>query len=166
MLALPACERAAPAPDNAGIAAPAADRRAPPGFAALELDGRRLRSDLPFGSARAAVVRELGKSLGPPTGSDRIDECGEGAMDFVRFGGLSVAFQDDRLVGWFARPPFAGQTTQGLRVGEPRSALGPVPVEETSLGLEFRDSSGVSGVLDESGDRIAALWAGSACVFR
>lgn len=134
--------------------------------AAIELDGQGLGPELRFGAARAQVVGAATSQFGPPTASDRLEECGEGALDFVRFGGLSLSFQDGRLAGWFVRSPFQHKTAAGLGVGDPRSALGATQVKESTLGEEFSTASGVNGILGNGGQEIEALWAGSACLFR
>lgn len=135
-----------------------------PDPAPLRLDGGGLGDDLKFGAPRRAVVARLSRELGAPTGSDHVGECGEGPIDFVRFGGLSLAFQQDRLVGWYARSPFRKRAVAGIAIGDPRTALGSAMIEETTLGEEFRTADGIHGLL--GGDTVEALWAGSVCAFR
>ena len=163
--ALGACGQA-PADHDAPVQAPAPASERAQTTPALQIDGNGLGEKLRFGAAKAEVVHAVTATQGAPTASRRIEECGEGPMDFVEFGGLSLGFQDGVFVGWFARSPFREKTVSGLAVGDPRSALGATVVEETTLGMEFRAPSEVSGILDERGQRIEALWAGSACLFR
>lgn len=131
------------------------------------LGGRGLEPGLAFGMARAEAVAAATAAFGAPSGSGHNDECGEGPMDFVSFGGLQLGFQEGRLAGWSmsgARP--ALRTARGIGIGSLRSALGGVSVDEqSSLGPEF-EIEGVGGILDESGARVEALWAGLACQFR
>jgi hypothetical protein len=170
-----------PAPDVAGPAAPPGDRgaapaqaeaaneSAPQGSAAIVhiLAGEGLEPGIAFGMARAEAVAAARAAFGTPTHTGRNDECGEGPMDFVSFGDLQLAFQDDRLAGWSlsgASPPL--RTAGGLTVGSPRDALGEAEIdEESTLGPEF-EVDGVGGILDRQGRAVEALWAGYTCQFR
>jgi hypothetical protein len=88
-------------------------------------------------------------------------------MDFVGFGDLQLGFQEGRLAGWsISGPQPALRTAGGLFVGAPRSALGDAEIDaESTLGPEFLVEE-VGGLLDETGARIEALWAGAVCQFR
>lgn len=161
----------APAADSAGEgpandAAPAAV--ATPAAAPVHVLGSGgLEPGLAFGMARAEAVAAATAAFGAPSGTAHNDECGEGPMDFVSYGGLQLGFQEGRLAGWSmrgARPPL--RTARGIGVGSLRSALGGAAVDEgSSLGPEF-EIDGVGGILDESGARVEALWAGLPCQFR
>ena len=168
-LLLAGCDRAPPAPEqSARVPANSSAIEGPPKqarSAGLRLAGDGIRPDLTFGASEADVVAAATKTLGAASGTDRIDECGEGPMEFVRFGGLSLGFQEGRFVGWFARAPFTRRTSEGLAVGDPRSKVS-VVIEESTLGQEFRTPDGISGLLGDDGKSIDALWAGSACLFR
>ncbi|HWT12759.1 MAG TPA: aspartate-semialdehyde dehydrogenase [Allosphingosinicella sp.] len=174
--------QAEPAPDNGASAPPPAATASPgAGNAAAEapapvalpaadapiLAGDGIEPDIAFGMARADAVAAATAAFGAPTGTQRNDECGEGPMEFVNFGALSLSFQDGRLAGWsLGEGEPALRTAGGIAVGTPRSALGGSEVDETStLGPEF-DIGGVGGVLDEEGRRVVALWAGLVCQFR
>jgi hypothetical protein len=162
--AAPAANAAAESPSNAAapanVATPAATRR-------HVLTGRGLEPGLIFGITREQAVAAATSAFGAPTRSEHNDECGEGPMDFVSFDGLQLGFQEGRLAGWSlseAQPPL--RTAGGLGIGSPRSALRGAEVdEESSLGPEFA-IDGVGGILDQSGARVEALWAGLPCQFR
>jgi hypothetical protein len=183
-LLLGACAREAPAPANgsANAAAPAAPAAAPTANSAnaaapapvpapaprpMTLAGNGIEPGLRFGTPQAQAIAAAQAAFGAPTGREHNDECGEGAMDFVRFRDLSLGFQDGRLAGWSlsGREPVL-RTATGLAIGAPRSALGGAEIDrESTLGPEFAIAE-VGGILDESGTRIEALWAGLACQFR
>ncbi len=154
---------ASPAPG--GNAAASTDRSRP--APVYTLSGNGLEPGLSFGTPREQVVAAVTEAFGPPTGTEHNSECGEGPMDFVNFGGLSLGFQDGRFAGWslYERMP-ALRTAGGLAVGAPRSALGDAPIDrESTLGPEFHIGE-ISGLLDEGGREVAALWAGQPCQFR
>ncbi|HEX8654266.1 MAG TPA: hypothetical protein VF693_03470 [Allosphingosinicella sp.] len=182
LLLIAACGREESAPPNkAAAAAPAANAVAEPASNAAAaanvpapaatpsyvLAGRGLEPGLAFGMTRERAVAAATAAFGPPTAREHNDECGEGPMDFVSFGGLQLGFQEGRLAGWSlsqARPPL--RTARGVGIGSPRSALGNAEIdEESSLGPEFA-IDGVGGILDQSGARVEALWAGLPCQFR
>lgn len=160
----PAAELAEEGPAN--TAAPA-NATAPAAAPVPVLGSRGLGPGLVFGTARAEAVAAATAAFGAPSGSEHNEECGEGPMDFVSFGGLQLGFQEGRLAGWSmsgAQPPL--RTARGIGIGSLRSDLGSVAVDEqSSLGPEF-EIEGVGGILDESGARVEALWAGLPCQFR
>jgi hypothetical protein len=167
----PANRRAAAPAGNSAAEEPADDSPAnvttPAAAPVPVLGSRGLGPGLAFGMARAEAVAAATAAFGAPSGSGHNEECGEGPMDFVSFDGLQLGFQEGRLAGWSmsgGRPPL--RTARGIGIGSLRSALGGVAVdEESSLGPEF-DIDGVGGILDESGARVVALWAGLPCQFR
>ncbi|MEA3016321.1 MAG: hypothetical protein QOI38_1043 [Sphingomonadales bacterium] len=169
----PANKAAAAEPAAKGVAEPAAnaavpaDAAAPAATPSFALAGRGLGPGLAFGTTRDEAVAAATAAFGAPTRSEHNDECGEGPMDFVSFRGLQLGFQDGRLAGWSlseAQPVL--RTARGVGIGSPRSALGAAEIdEESSLGPEF-EIDGVGGILDRSGARVEALWAGLPCQFR
>ena len=164
-IALAGCEaaneQASAPPSNAAAPAVAGER-----LTELMPDGKGLRADLPFGSARERVVAAATAERGAPTTEEKIEECGEGPLDFVRYDGLSLAFDGDRFAGWFVRAPYRLRTGSGLRIGSPAGDLRGAKVEDSSLGAEFEMPDGTRGILDEERRSVEALWAGSACIFR
>ena len=175
VLAVAGCgDGSEPAGRNQGAAAPVEAAAAPVAEAATPataparytLAGTGLAPGLTFGMGEADVAAAAAAVFGRPTGKEHNDECGEGPMDFVRFGDLQLGFQEGKFVGWSlsgSRPVL--HTAGGLAVGAPRSALGPIPVDEaSSIGPEF-EIGGVGGFLDDQGN-VMALWAGSPCQFR
>lgn len=156
----------APAADGANSANAAAPAPAP-APRAYTLAGNGIEPGLRFGMPQAQAVAAAQAAFGAPTGRERNDECGEGPMEFVSFRDLQLGFQEGRLAGWAlsGRDP-ALRTGGGLAVGAPRSALGDAEIDrESTLGPEFNVAD-VGGILDESGARIEALWAGLTCQFR
>lgn len=130
--------------------------------------------ELAFGTARGLTVTGATAALGKLTDTGRNEECGEGAMEFVEFGGLTLWFQQDKFVGWFiegTKPKLS--TATGAGVGSTRKqvadALAISDVPDSSLGREFATEKGdFSGLLDGAGDtaKVTALWSGQACIFR
>jgi len=130
--------------------------------------------ELAFGAARDLTVTGATAALGKPTDTGRNGECGEGAMDFVEFGGLTLWFQQDKFVGWFiegAKPKLS--TATGAGIGSTRKqvadALAISDITDSTLGREFTTDDGdFSGLLDGAGDaaKVTALWSGQACIFR
>lgn len=131
------------------------------------LTAKGISPGLTFGMARAGALAAARAAFGSPTGKDHVNECGEGALDFVSFHDLQLAFDDGGFAGWSlggATP--ALRTAGGLAIGAPRRALGGARVdEEGSLGPEF-EVNGVGGILDSKGARVEALWAGVTCQLR
>ena len=164
--------------NNAAAAAPAARVAAPAGTGAASarpeggalvrtLTGTGLEPGLRFGMLQADAIATATAAFGEPTGTEHNDECGEGPMDFVSFGGLQLGFQDGRLAGWSLSESHPSLRTEGgLAIGAPRSVLGNARIDqESTIGPEF-DIGGVGGILDEQGRTVIALWAGLTCQFR
>ena len=170
----PPAEPNAAVPANAAAptepAAPAAPQAAPAVLLAAEgltlVDGTAVRFGQKLGPVEAAMA-----PLGPAKASLSSDECPPGQFTYRDYAnGLQLAFMDGELVGWWANEPARGLATKGgVTLGSPRAALGNAPVSEESTGLNFAlEASGdnaVYGVLDEKGEKVAALWAGMACIF-
>ena len=132
----------------------------------LNLAADGLEPGLPFGTPKAAAIATASKTFGLPTDETRVEECGAGPMDFVRFHGLSLAFQHGRFAGWSLSEKFPSVATSGgLTVRAPRSVLGGAAVERSTLGPEF-ELGGIGGLLDEKEREVVALWAGLTCHFR
>ncbi|QDX25306.1 hypothetical protein FPZ54_04200 [Sphingomonas suaedae] len=146
---------------------------APGGLSLIDPTSGRARQ-LEFGVERAIVARGAEAALGKAGATGRNGECGEGAMDFAKFDGLTLWFQDDKFVGWFldgATPKLT--TASGAGIGSTRAqvadALAIRDVPDSSLGREFTTASGsFSGLLEGQGDdaKVTALWSGQACIFR
>ena len=146
---------------------------APGGLALIDMNsGRSVQQE--FGVGREDLLARAGTVLGKSTETGTNRECGEGAMDFAKFDGLTLWFQEDKFVGWFlngAEPKLS--TGTGAGIGSTRTqvadglAISDVP--DSSLGREFTtQGGGLSGLLDGSGDgaKVTALWSGQACIFR
>jgi hypothetical protein len=129
---------------------------------------------LAFGSPREAVDAELTRVLGPTEGRSSNDECGAGPMEFSNFtGGLSVNFQDGKLVGWFVDAADGMiETDKGLAVNVAKGAAegnyNLTMVTDSTLGDEFYTEEGVGGFLEGEANaaRVASLYAGTNCFFR
>lgn len=181
--ALAACSPAgegdssAPAGTDSISAKPAA---VAPGLVRLSGDGLTvtgpLGTTLAFGSPREAAEQELARVLGPASDRSTLAECGAGPMDFTSYGGgLTLNFQDERLVGWTLRREETDgpvRTDVDIAVGSSESELANAydfePVEDSTLGDEFNSASGVGGFLSGSGtDKVVeSLRAGTTCFFR
>lgn len=130
-----------------------------------------------FAAGQNEVEAALTKALGKPLRNGENGECGAGPMAFTDFaGGLTVHFQEGRLVGWNwhlaqdgDRPASGVVKLAGdVQVGSPRSlaeaATGYDPVEDSTLGEEFALGDNVGGFIE--GDAVEMLYAGIQCFFR
>ena len=130
-------------------------------------------ANLAFGAAQSEVLARLG-SLGTPEVSTNA-ECGAGPMEIAEFpNGLSLLFQEGRLVGWSIDgrtgnrlATAAGIGTGGSTRADVEAAYPGATIEESTLGQEF-SAEGIGGLLGGAGPdaRVTALWAGTTCMFR
>lgn len=166
----------APASANAVVA-----NSAEPAGIALNLAPDELTLMLPGGSARhvpfgmdkGAATQMIAASLGSPIEQSTNPECGAGPLDYAAFrDGLSLYFQDGKFAGWDLDGRENGKfsTANGIRIGMTRDKLkaaGPVSIEESSLGQEFRMGE-MSGLLSSSTAEaeVTNLWAGVTCIAR
>ncbi len=128
-----------------------------------------------FGTPRAVVEKAGDAWLGAGERSAN-EECGAGPMEFTRYAGLTLNWQDDKLVGWLAKPDPAVVTTDGIMPGKllrdlevARSARS---VEGSTLEGEFdylaADGHKIGGFATGTGRdaTIESLYAGVNCFFR
>lgn len=126
---------------------------------------------LSFSRTRVQTLVTMGLIEPTPGAESANSECGAGPLAFVAWpDGLTLAFQDDRFVGWAVDKPGLA-TKDGIGVGATRAQLKAarpkVRVTESTLGTEF-DAGGLGGLLDGEGPdaKITHLWAGVTCMFR
>ena len=124
--------------------------------------------EVPFGSMRAAAEATLADVLGEVVSRTENAECGAGPLQLTQYNGLTLNFQDGRLVGWFARDPYLPTALRDeLLAGD-----GIVMVPESTLGEEFEigdpPGAAISGVFasEDSDAKVTGLWAGTNCLFR
>ena len=138
------------------------------------VDGQRA-APLRFGNTRADVIAAVRAELGSAATSANA-ECGAGAMEFARFGDLTLNFLDGVFVGWLAGPEADAVTVDGVLLG---STLGAIKrersaalVSESTLEGEFEyassDGGTIGGFLSGEGDaaQVTQLYAGVNCFFR
>lgn len=121
---------------------------------------------------QAEIEKTAIKLWGEPEESGRMEECGAGPIDYLRFDmGLSLHFQDGMLIGWFIGEDSAITTRDGLGAGSTVAEIEAIEPDlelvETTLGMEFWTSN-LFGVVtgNTSQDTVVALWSGTACIFR
>lgn len=150
------------------------------GAAAVELRSEGLAAGAEafyFAAGKAEVEAALARVLGPALRSGENPECGAGPVVFTDFaGGLTVHFQDDRLVGWNWHAPqdgdapatgnlgLAGNVQLGAARGVVEAARGFARVEDSTLGEEFALGDQIGGFI--AGDKVEMLYAGTQCFFR
>lgn len=129
-------------------------------------------SELRFGTTTVAEAEKALADFGPARSSQSTEECPTGRLDYRDYPNrLQLAFQEDKLVGWWAfDDATAVGTPGGIRPGSPRAALGKAEVTQASFGNVFTveevDGEGVNGLLnDEKASKVTAMWAGAACIF-
>lgn len=122
---------------------------------------------LAFDRTTPAEAEQALAGLGSAKRSTSSSECPPGQLDYLDYpNGLQLAFQNGKLVGWWADEEARGvATADGIRPGSPRSAIGSAEVVEVSYGKVFTIDE-VNGLLDEqTASRVDALWSGLACIF-
>ena len=169
-LLLAACSKSPEAANNAATAAAPEPIAAP----AIVLLGDGLKVTGPTGEARlrfgTTTIAEAEKALatfGQPKASQSSEECPTGQLDYRDWPNrLQLAFQEDKLVGWWAFDnATAVATAEGIKPGSSRSALGKAEVQQASFGNVFTIQD-VSGLLnDADASKVTAMWAGAACIF-
>ena len=124
-----------------------------------------------FGISRSEALLRVAALRGR-AGASGNRTCGGPALNFTRFGTLTLWFRGSRWVGWSltgprTRPPL--DTEEELGIGSPRGEIGSddrdTPVfRRTRRGTEF-DVHGMHGLLSGPGPRarITALWSGQTC---
>ncbi|GAB4484921.1 MAG: hypothetical protein OHK0018_16540 [Erythrobacter tepidarius] len=130
-----------------------------------------------FAAGQKEVETALAKALGAALRSGSNPECGAGPVTFTDFpGGLTVHFQNDRLVGWNwhlaqdgdtpgrGTVRLAGAVQVGSARGVAEAAPGFAPVEGSTLGEEFALGGRIGGFI--AGDKVEMLYAGTQCFFR
>lgn len=178
VVALAGCDSDVPSPAERQQQGDAATAEVPAGT--VELTGRGLSAgpeSFYFAAGKTEVEAALARTLGKPLRSGTNQECGAGPMVFTDFaGGLTVHFQDDRLVGWNWHAPQDGDVDPvgtvrlagTIQLGNPRSVVAAAPgfalVEGSTLGEEFALGEMIGGFIE--GDAIGMLYAGTQCFFR
>ena len=130
-----------------------------------------------FGADKEQLVAML-KRVGA-VDQNANEECGAGPMDFVTLpsAGLTVNFQDDKLVGWFLDGTVTTlKTKEGIGIGSTRAELEKAMAIEmqpdSTLGIEFYaprpDGGFIGGFLTGDGmdAKVESLYAGTNCFFR
>ena len=124
---------------------------------------------VPFGSNRAATETTLASVLGEVRERGENAECGAGPMQMTTYDGMVLNFQDDKLVGYFAREPYVPELTRAEMLADPMVTR----MEDSTLGEEFTignadSETAISGLFTGTEDDadIEALWAGANCLFR
>ncbi|MCL9981876.1 MAG: aspartate-semialdehyde dehydrogenase [Erythrobacter sp.] len=130
-----------------------------------------------FAAGQQEVETALAKSLGPVLRTGANNECGAGPVTFTDFaGGLTVHFQEGRMVGWnwhLAQdgdtPPtgtvkLAGDVQVGSARNVAEAAPGYAAVEGSTLGEEFALGERIGGFI--TADKVEMLYAGTQCFFR
>lgn len=124
--------------------------------------------DVPFGSTRAATETTLARIVGEVVEKSASDECPVGPVMTTRYEGLTLTFQQDKLVGYMASEPYVPQLTRAEMLLDPTVQL----LEDSTLGEEFTigDPQGeaISGLFSgpEDGATVERLWAGANCIYR
>lgn len=125
---------------------------------------------VPFGSVRAATEDTLSAALGSIKDRETNGECPVGPMRSTRYDGITLNFQGDKFVGWFANggdylPDMSRADLSGER--EDMTA-----VEDSTLGAEYIIGSEGAGTIsllfaeEAETARPTAMWAGVNCIFR
>lgn len=170
-LLLAACNEEAEAPEAAETAAaPAPDLMLDLQATGIVVpaQGGAEQLDIPFGSTRAAAEATIASVAGAVESRGANAECGAGPMQMTEYARLTLNFQDDKFVGWFARAPYVPDMPRADMLADPAVAL----VDGSTLGEEFTIGTAggplISGLFADAAETAAveALWAGTNCLFR
>jgi hypothetical protein len=172
--------------DSSGVPSPAErlegkTGETPVAANAVELQGEGFAAGTEafyFAAGQKEVEAALAKTLGTAVRSGSNPECGAGPISFTDFpAGLTVHFQEGRLVGWNWHLGQDGDTPASgtvklagaVQLGSPRevasTAPGYAPVEGSTLGEEFALGTKIGGFVSKDGE-VEMLYAGTQCFFR
>ena len=136
-------------------------------------DSAGARRTLAFGGGVPAAIDAARQAYGDPENVETLEECGAGPLQVSKFGGLTLAAQEGKFVGWWLdghdKPPVPS-TERGIGIGSTREALDAaysIDEFETSLGNEFT-TDGLAGLIEGEGKlgKVTHLWAGATCITR
>ena len=124
-----------------------------------------------FGISRTEAIQRVAALRGRASAAGN-SSCGGHALNFTRFGTMTLWFRGNRWVGWSLTGP-AGprpiRTEWDLGIGTSRAALADADADQpvfrrTARGTEFTLDD-MHGLLAGRGRqaRVAALWAGTTC---
>lgn len=171
--------------DSGEVPSPAERQQSKANVGAVEANAVELRPEgltagaesFYYAAGQKEVEGALAKALGPVQRTGDNPECGAGPITFTDFpGGLTVHFQQGRLVGWNwhltqdGDAPASGTVRLAgkVQVGSPRAdaeaAAGFSPIEGSTLGEEFALGNAIGGFI--AADRVEMLYAGTQCFFR
>lgn len=172
--------------DSGGVPSPAEKLEGRTGETPVAVNAVELRSEgfaagteaFYFGAGQKEVEAALAKAVGAALRSGSNPECGAGPITFTDFpAGLTVHFQEGRLVGWNWHLAQDGDTPASgtvklagtVQLGTPRdvakAAPGFAPVEGSTLGEEFALGEAIGGFVGSDG-KVEMLYAGTQCFFR
>ena len=130
-----------------------------------------------FEAGRNEVEAALKGLLGDPSDRGPMEECGAGPMDFTDYaGGLTVNFQDGKLVGWNwsnprdGDPPATGEITLAgpAELGTAKATVEAAPgyeaITDSTLGEEFSVNDNLFGFFEAG--KVSMLYSGTQCFFR
>lgn len=171
--------------DSGEVPSPAERQQSEANAGAVEANAVELRAEgltagaesFYYAAGQKEVEGALAKVLGPVQRTGDNPECGAGPITFTDFpGGLTVHFQQGRLVGWNwhlmqdGDAPASGTVRLAgkVQVGSPRADAEAVsgfsPIEGSTLGEEFALGNAIGGFI--AADRVEMLYAGTQCFFR
>lgn len=174
---------------SAAVAKPAvshtASSVAPQIAGRIALDGQGLRLVdassgatrlVEFGASRKHAEALAEAALGGIRKRTELGECGAGPMQFSAYPGLTLNFQNDKLVGWTAEGTGDLATMDGIGPGVGRSVVEDARqvamVADSTLGAEFTLGPSALGAIGGffngkgSGTKVQSLHAGTTCFFR
>lgn len=131
-------------------------------------NGSRGELDVPFGSNRAAVEKTLAEALGAIKERTANPECPAGEMQMTRYTGLTLDFQSDKLVGWYATAPYVPTETRATLLARSDISL----VKNSTLANQFTigkpGGPTISGEFDgaKPDSHVIVMWAGISCIFK
>lgn len=144
----------------------------------LEVTGP-LGTALSFGSPRETVEAELAKVFDEARDAGTNSECGAGPIAFTEYpGGLTLNFQEGKLIGWSLRDDETGSesadiaTAEGIALDSSEADLAEAyeveMIADSTLGEEFTTPAGIFGFLTGEGAQkeVESLHAGTNCFFR
>ena len=124
---------------------------------------------VPFGSNRAAAEHTLGAVLGEVRDRGGSEECGAGPMQFTHYDGVTLNFQEDRLVGWISDGErYLPDATRGAM----GAGGGLTKANGTTLGEEYyigpKEGPMITMIFDGPNEdaTVERMWAGTNCIFR